>query len=233
MTSFVKRALCSMRTVMVHICRRGRQRRMNSPRIRAGLSAVRFETERELVQRAIEQLPFTALLNTGEDESVFIATEVRGLFGIPDLIAARISECGVPSTKGSVAFEMKLSDWRRALIQAYRYKAFAATVYVVIDDTRSNAALQHREQFVRANVGLIGISTDSLTIHLHPTDEVPFCDHLRGRFDAWINAEQSRNGREGSRFPCAEYTTTRLSAAKAREPRDRGCVPFANCSGAT
>jgi hypothetical protein len=143
---------------------------------------VRFQTERELVQRAIEQLPFGTLLSTNNGERVFMATEVRGLFGIPDLVAASVCDSGTCAPK-RVAFEMKLSDWRGALVQAYRYKAFVSSVYVVIDDSRSGAALRHRDDFTRANVGLISISRNTFAVHIHPTDEAPFCDQLRARFE--------------------------------------------------
>ena len=139
------------------------------------------------MNHAIRHLPFFILLGAGKGDSVLIATEVRGLFGVPDLIAASISDSD-RETKRSLAFEMKLSDWRRALVQAFRYKAFASTSYVVIDDSRSATALQHAKEFARANVGLIGLGRGRMTIYLQPVEEPPFCDQLRNRLQNWVAA---------------------------------------------
>ena len=36
--------------------------------------------------------------------------------------------------------------------------------------------------------GLISISRNTFAVHIHPTDEAPFCDQLRARFETWIAA---------------------------------------------
>src|ERR1022692_3447827 len=82
---------------------------------------MRFATESELVAKAIRHLPFRHWLRAPSSASVFQAREMKGLFGVPDFVAAVVppntgQRCSTPS----VAFEMKLSDWRGGLTRAFR-----------------------------------------------------------------------------------------------------------------
>lgn len=54
-----------------------------------------------------------------------------------------------------VSIEAKLSDWRRALNQAYRHLDYAHRSWVLLDATRSSAALKNLSRFKRLNLGLI------------------------------------------------------------------------------
>ena len=121
-----------------------------------------FPTEKELVDSAIKHFPLRKWLQVNEHDEVFLGTEVQGLFGIPDLVAA------IPPHQSNVdgspvltmAFEMKLSDWLRGLAQAFRYRTFANSSFLVIDEARSKRAVANLERFQRANVGLIGLKAD-------------------------------------------------------------------------
>ena len=53
------------------------------------------------------------------------------------------------------AFEIKVSNWRRALFQALQYQAFAHRVCVVIAAEFAHRAEKHRELFMRLGVGLL------------------------------------------------------------------------------
>lgn len=53
------------------------------------------------------------------------------------------------------SFEFKLANWRRALYQATRYRAFSHRVFVVLPSTSLSPALRHLEVFRKLNVGLI------------------------------------------------------------------------------
>lgn len=64
------------------------------------------------------------------------------------------------SFKKSIAIEAKLKNWKRALMQAYRYKWFADYSYVVLDNAHAKAAIENVDSFKKLNVGLISISTD-------------------------------------------------------------------------
>lgn len=61
----------------------------------------------------------------------------------------------VPLAREIVVIEAKLSDWRRALAQAYRHLDYANKSWVLLDATRSTSAIKHLAQFKRLNVGLI------------------------------------------------------------------------------
>lgn len=162
---------------------------------------MRFSTESELVVKAIRHLPLRCWLRASERTPVFQAREIKGLFGVPDFVAAVVPSnadraCSTPS----IAFEMKLSDWRRGLIQAFRYRAFARVAYLVLDGSRIGPAVANTERFERSNVGLVGIETDGqFTVYHEPQDEEPFCPELVERFIQVIHA----NGAHATVSPAA------------------------------
>jgi hypothetical protein len=145
---------------------------------------MRFTAESELVRQAIRCLPLRCWLQAPKNAPLFQATEVKGFFGVPDLVAAVIpSEAGIDRVPRAIAFEMKLSDWRRGLIQAFRYRAFARLTYVVLDNCRVGPALTSTERFKRSNVGLIGLeSSGKFTVYYEPDDVEPFCPRLVEKF---------------------------------------------------
>ena len=69
--------------------------------------------------------------------------------GITDVLA-------LDSSGDLIAFEAKLSDWRRAANQAYRNTVFAKTAYVVMPASKAKAAAKHRSVFEGYGVGLCG-----------------------------------------------------------------------------
>lgn len=78
------------------------------------------------------------------------------------------------SFKKSIAFEAKLRNWRKALLQAYRYKWFADYSYVILDAAHSNPAIQNIDSFEKMNVGLLTITTDGIIKeHFHPKRQKP------------------------------------------------------------
>ena len=52
------------------------------------------------------------------------------------------------------AFEMKLTDWKKAVQQAYRYSYFADTSIVVLPTDRETAVLPQIKLFKQMNIGL-------------------------------------------------------------------------------
>jgi hypothetical protein len=60
------------------------------------------------------------------------------------------------SQKDSIwAFELKLSNWKRALFQALQYKAFANYVAVVLPYERENILRKNLSTFITLNVGVL------------------------------------------------------------------------------
>jgi len=65
-----------------------------------------------------------------------------------------------PVVREIATIEAKLSNWQRALSQAYRHQTFAAQTWVLLDAARADAALKNIDKFRRLNVGLIVLSRD-------------------------------------------------------------------------
>jgi hypothetical protein len=140
-----------------------------------------FSTERELVGAALDRLPFREWLGASASSPLFLKTEVQGLFGVPDVVAA--TDQPDDQAMRSIAFEMKLSDWRRGLAQAFRYRAFAAASVLVIDAGRIGPAAANLERFKRANVGLVAVSTGGgFEVLFWPNAEEPFSPALAESF---------------------------------------------------
>jgi hypothetical protein len=73
-----------------------------------------------------------------------------------------------------VSIEAKLSDWRRALRQAYRYKEYSHQSWVLLDGARAAAAIKDLAQFKKWNVGLASINNEGEIFLLHePQTELP------------------------------------------------------------
>ena len=52
------------------------------------------------------------------------------------------------------AFELKISDWRRAMMQAHRYRYFANSSIVVLHSDKLKNAVEYLDTFKKINVGL-------------------------------------------------------------------------------
>jgi hypothetical protein len=154
-----------------------------------------FRTEKELVDQAASRLPLRHWVASGRSVRHYEAREVRGLFGVPDLVVASVHSHGSEVLR-SIAFEMKLSDWRRGLAQAFRYRAFARRVFLVLDEAHMEPALANSARFIRANVGLIGLNCDrGFTIYHQPSDEAPYSERLSRSFEQLVCAQVARRKR--------------------------------------
>lgn len=67
------------------------------------------------------------------------------------------------------AFEFKLSNWRRALMQASRYKFFANVSIVVLPIEKCDSPLKYLDTFKKVRVGLWGFEKKSNRIVTHFT----------------------------------------------------------------
>ena len=138
-----------------------------------------FKRERDLFEAAFASNYIQNLINSEMHLNYFV--EPKGLFGIPDLliINADPSQVGCRDQLQTFAFEMKLTKWKRALIQAFRYKAFANYSYVLIDMDHVTPALINIEQFKRSNIGLMSINQyDDFLVHFQPRLDSPFSNNL-------------------------------------------------------
>ena len=62
------------------------------------------------------------------------------------------------------AFEFKLSDWRRGMMQAHRYKYFSHASILVLPKEKLDPAESQLDTFKKLRVGLWGFSQESCTI---------------------------------------------------------------------
>ncbi len=134
-----------------------------------------YDTEQDLFEVVINS-PFIQGLSNNELSCKLI--EPKGLFGIPDLLIADLSnEKEYGCCFNIIAFEMKLHNWKRALAQAFRYLAFSNISYVVLDHDHVNPALKNIENFKRSNVGLLSFDGEGLMYsHFEPSIYEPYCD---------------------------------------------------------
>jgi hypothetical protein len=62
------------------------------------------------------------------------------------------------------AFELKISDWQRAMMQAHRYRYFANSSIVVLHSDKLKNALEYLDTFKKINVGLWAFNPKSKKI---------------------------------------------------------------------
>lgn len=98
--------------------------------------------------------------------------ELDGVFGIPDYVVAKATEHRVLYV---VSFELKLRNWKRGLVQVFRYRSFSNEVFLVLDHAHISPAVGSLNQFIRANVGLASYNQDrEFHVHWAPQSSVPF-----------------------------------------------------------
>lgn len=66
-----------------------------------------------------------------------------------------LSVADIPQRDNIWAFELKLSNWKRALFQALQYKAFANYSVVVFPYEKENVLRQNLSAFITLNVGVL------------------------------------------------------------------------------
>jgi len=134
-----------------------------------------FPTERDLTETALKSFDFSNFFEySGWNR--WEGREIEGLFGIPDVVIAfgKTTVLGKRILR-TLAFEMKLRNWQRALIQAYRYAAFSHYSFVVLDEAFSAPALNNIDRFQKSNIGLITVNVNSnITCHYKPKFSRPY-----------------------------------------------------------
>ena len=80
----------------------------------------------------------------------------------------------------SIAIEAKLTDWRRALKQAYRYKWFSNKSFVFLPIQNIDTPKKNIDLFKKYNVGLAGTSKDiGIEVIYSPKKESPISQNMR------------------------------------------------------
>ena len=121
-----------------------------------------FVTEEKMVNICVNEL----LCKYKEEE---IMLEPMGLFGIPDIMI---------NDNDLISIEAKLKNWKRALVQAYKYRSFSRKSYVYMDIDYIEAPLENIDEFKKFNVGLAGVSKTGITVYYEPEEKKPFSEEL-------------------------------------------------------
>ena len=135
-----------------------------------------FRFEKFLVKKALESSYIKELKDRPKELTSYWDTEIEGLFGIPDLVIFYTDPEAVFEKRFvTIAFEMKLSKWEKALGQAYRYKSFANKSYVMMDNAHISPPLRNITRFQKANIGLLSIDdSGKVTSFFEPEYRSPF-----------------------------------------------------------
>jgi hypothetical protein len=80
----------------------------------------------------------------------------------------RVSKAYKPVLESTISLEAKLHDWKRALVQAYRYRWFSNYSFVLLPSEKAVSAKSNIELFRRHDVGLVTIGTSGLFLHYCP-----------------------------------------------------------------
>lgn len=107
-----------------------------------------------------------------------------------------------------IAFEAKLSNWRKALHQAWRNLSFSNRVYVVLPRDRAMAALTHRNEFEELGVGLCLVDRSGVELVIESYHQKPVILWLHNKARETLTA----NGGGSDRDAGAHH----LSAAQLR-----------------
>lgn len=137
-------------------------------------SSLMFRSEAELVRtgrRVVRQ----ALTLVGA-ALVKARYEVHAPGVVPDLILYSKRD---KALRYVVTVEFKLSNWRKALAQAFLHRNFGNEAYVVLDRAHLVPALKHLDDFQLANVGLLTLTLDGEMQAWHlPEPRLPFSVHF-------------------------------------------------------
>ena len=138
-----------------------------------------FFTENEMVNTFLYNSQLDIKLKYLE-WSKWEVSELSGYFGIPDVIIA-FGKTNLSGQKiiRAYAFELKLRNWKRALVQAFRYSAFSHYSSVVLDHTYIRPALSNIKLFQKSNIGLLTLDTNGQIIwHNVPKFQKPYSAQL-------------------------------------------------------
>lgn len=115
--------------------------------------------------------------------------EWQGLFGIPDYVCFSKLDAGIKV----VSFELKLKDWRGALVQAFRYRSFSDYSYVVLPEETAEKAYYYVDLFEKYGIGLISFKEGNCYIMYRPLPTFPLSSKLREKAEVKIRKSRKRS----------------------------------------
>lgn len=123
--------------------------------------------------------------------------EVSGLFGIPDFVI--YDKSGFDSL--IISFELKLKNWKKASIQAFRYRSFSNGSYVVMPKTEFNSPEFSYDHFKKYNIGLAEFDIEgNFKIVYKPRKEKPYSEKLNKKFSGYVVKSRKKSKNINSLF---------------------------------
>ncbi len=142
-----------------------------------------FKSEQEM------SIKFEKFLKKNFGNSYF--KEYEGLFGIPDFLFFQKEN---KQSMLVISFELKLKDWRRAAIQAFRYKSFSNIAYVVLPNNSAMNALNNINIFETYNIGLASFNgEDFFEILYMPKATSPYSNSLSTKLTEVIKKKKTKS----------------------------------------
>lgn len=129
-----------------------------------------FDTEAALVEQFVDQLA----AGTTTFGGVQVTREWDHRSGFVDVLAR-------DGAGQLIAFEAKLTDWRRAYHQAYRNTAYAHKAYILLPESVARRALKHRDDFEQRGIGLCAMQADGVQILVDAAEQDPLMKWLRAK----------------------------------------------------
>lgn len=135
-----------------------------------------FSTENSLVER------FLGVLQAGRTcfGHLQVAPEWDYRSGFVDILAR-------DANQSLVAFEAKLTDWKRAFMQAYRNTAYANRVYVLLPEATVHRAMRKQEEFEFRGIGLCSFDGQNIRVLIEAAEQEPLLVWLRKRAHEHFN----------------------------------------------
>lgn len=97
----------------------------------------------------------------------------------------------------TIAIEAKLTDWKRALNQAYRYKWFSHKSFVCMPESNVKPAQNNIDLFINLGVGLVSVNKENgLNIIFDPEASNPLCSKMEKLLNEyllfWISKKKTK-----------------------------------------
>lgn len=98
-----------------------------------------------------------------------------------DYVSGRTDILSLTLGNEIIAFEAKLSNWRKAIHQAWRNTSFANQVYVVLPRKHATAAIKNRAEFDARGVGLCVVDEGGVEVLIRSTINQPVMPWLNNK----------------------------------------------------
>lgn len=124
---------------------------------------------------------YTILLEEiDNNNNIEILKEFGGIVSIPDFLIIIKNKNANPYL---ISLELKLKNWKRALNQAFRYKAFCNEAYVIINSTSISRVFNNLNDFRKANIGVATFDTElNIKIYNETVPSLPYSKYYSNKF---------------------------------------------------